>query len=176
MIHSICDFCGKDTDRNATLLSLTPFQNFARYHSDNQPFGYTGKTRSFVICHECAEKHGLPNPYHDYVTIQSQTCSYEHTLDNYTAMDKEADTARIVARSKAMEKQKPATIAASDAPELIGQLIDQLDDFLAAKSGGPEDKVILAGKDYQAIRDAFAGTLANWHVIETEKSGENTGS
>ena len=30
MIHAICDFCGKDCDRTATLLSMTPFQNFAR--------------------------------------------------------------------------------------------------------------------------------------------------
>lgn len=33
MIHAICDFCGKDCDRTATLLSMTPFQNFARYHT-----------------------------------------------------------------------------------------------------------------------------------------------
>ena len=25
MIHAICDFCGKDCDRTATLLSMTPF-------------------------------------------------------------------------------------------------------------------------------------------------------
>lgn len=39
MIHAICDFCGKDCDRTATLLSMTPFQNFARYHTDNEPYG-----------------------------------------------------------------------------------------------------------------------------------------
>lgn len=39
MIHAICDFCGKDCDRTATLLTLQPFQNFARYHTDNKPFG-----------------------------------------------------------------------------------------------------------------------------------------
>lgn len=38
MIHAICDFCGKDCDRTATLLSMTPFQNFARYHTDNEPY------------------------------------------------------------------------------------------------------------------------------------------
>lgn len=38
MIHAVCDVCGKDCDRGATLLSLTPFQNFARYHTDTQPF------------------------------------------------------------------------------------------------------------------------------------------
>lgn len=50
MIHAICDFCGKDCDRTATLLSMTPFQNFARYHTDNEPYGNREKTRSFVIC------------------------------------------------------------------------------------------------------------------------------
>lgn len=50
MIHSICDFCGKDTDRTGVLLLLTPFQNFARYHTDTSPYGHTGKTCSFVIC------------------------------------------------------------------------------------------------------------------------------
>lgn len=52
MIHAICDFCGKDCDRTATLLSMTPFQNFARYHTDNEPYGNREKTRSFVICYE----------------------------------------------------------------------------------------------------------------------------
>lgn len=43
MLHAICDFCGKDCDRTATLLSMTPFQNFARYHSDNTPYGLQSK-------------------------------------------------------------------------------------------------------------------------------------
>ena len=30
MIHAICDFCGKDCDRTATLLSMTPFQKFCK--------------------------------------------------------------------------------------------------------------------------------------------------
>lgn len=51
MIHAICDFCGKDCDRTATLLSMTPFQNFARYHTDDEPYGRREKTRSFVICY-----------------------------------------------------------------------------------------------------------------------------
>mgnify|MGYP004441652313 FL=1 len=55
MIHAICDFCGKDCDRTATLLSMTPFQNFARYHTDNEPYGNREKTRSFVICYECCK-------------------------------------------------------------------------------------------------------------------------
>lgn len=38
MIHAICDFCGKDCDRTATLLSMTPFQNFARYHTVYESF------------------------------------------------------------------------------------------------------------------------------------------
>ena len=56
MIHAICDFCGKDCDRTATLLTLQPFQNFARYHTDNKPFGTEDKARSFVICSECGKK------------------------------------------------------------------------------------------------------------------------
>ena len=55
MIHAICDFCGKDCDRTATLLSMTPFQNFARYHTDNEPYGSKGKTMSFVICYDCCK-------------------------------------------------------------------------------------------------------------------------
>lgn len=69
MIHAICDFCGKDCDRTATLLSMTPFQNFARYHTDNEPYGNREKTRSFVICYECCKKHNLPNPYETYSGI-----------------------------------------------------------------------------------------------------------
>lgn len=45
MIHAICDFCGKDCDRTATLLSMTPFQNFARYHTDNEPYGRREKNK-----------------------------------------------------------------------------------------------------------------------------------
>ena len=45
MIHAICDFCGKDCDRTATLLSMTPFQNFARYHTDNEPYGCREKNK-----------------------------------------------------------------------------------------------------------------------------------
>ena len=47
MIHAICDFCGKDCGRTATLLTIQPFQNFARYHTDNKPFGTEDKARSF---------------------------------------------------------------------------------------------------------------------------------
>lgn len=87
MIHAICDFCGKNCDRTATLLSMTPFQNFARYHSDNQPYGSTGKTRSFVICSNCRKKHNLPNPYETYSCITKQEGRYEKCLDNYEDID-----------------------------------------------------------------------------------------
>lgn len=83
MIHAICDFCGRDCDRTATLLSMTPFQNFARYHTDNRPYGSSGETKSFVICHDCCEKHHLPNPYKTYSSITSQNGHYETCLDNY---------------------------------------------------------------------------------------------
>jgi hypothetical protein len=87
MIHSICDFCGKDMDRTGILLSLTPFQNFARYHADTSPYGSVDETRSFVICSECLKKHGLPNPYETYSGITAQEVKYEKTLDNYTDKD-----------------------------------------------------------------------------------------
>lgn len=87
MIHSVCDFCGKDTDRNAILITMTPFQNFARYHTDNEPFGSTAKKRSFVICSDCRKKHNLPNPYETYSGIDKQELRYEKCLDNYTDVD-----------------------------------------------------------------------------------------
>jgi hypothetical protein len=64
MIHAICDFCGKDCDRCATLLTMTPICNFARYHKDTKPYGEDIPSKSFVICHDCKKKHGLPNPIH----------------------------------------------------------------------------------------------------------------
>ena len=70
-----------------TLLTLQPFQNFARYHTDNKPFGTENKARSFVICSECGKKHGLPNPYETYSGITDQNASYEKRLDNYTDSD-----------------------------------------------------------------------------------------
>ena len=81
MIHAICDFCGKDCDRTATLLTLQPFQNFARYHTDNKPFGTEDKARSFVICSECGKKHGLPNPYETY-SVKTGEILFLYELDN----------------------------------------------------------------------------------------------
>lgn len=87
MIHAVCDFCGKDTDRTATLLSMTPFQNFARYHTDSEPYGIREETKSFVICYECCKKHNLPSSYHNYLGIDEQEMSYEKCIDNYTEKD-----------------------------------------------------------------------------------------
>lgn len=86
MIHAVCDFCGKDCDRTAILLSMIPFQNFARYHTDDRPYGSIEKTRSFVICYECCKKHNLPNPFETYWGMK-QECKYEKCLDNYTDVD-----------------------------------------------------------------------------------------
>lgn len=91
MIHAICDFCGNDVDRSANLLTITPFQNFARYHEDNEPYGNRGKSRSFVICSECLDKHKLPNPFHGYSGITNQKMRYEKCLDNYTKDDIQND-------------------------------------------------------------------------------------
>lgn len=51
MIHAICDFCGKDCDRTATLLSMTPFQNFARYHTDNELESFILHRLEFQLLH-----------------------------------------------------------------------------------------------------------------------------
>ncbi len=95
MIHAICDFCGKDTGRAATLLSMTPFQNFARYHTDSKPYGNEDETRSFVICCECCKKHNLPNPYETYSGITGQRLKYDKSLDTYTTSDLESDDERV---------------------------------------------------------------------------------
>ena len=88
MIHAICDFCGKDCDRNAMLLTLHAFQNFARYHMDREPYGgSTGAVRSFVICSACRVKHALPNPYETYEQITNQKATYAKNLDNFTDLD-----------------------------------------------------------------------------------------
>lgn len=87
MIHAICDFCGKDCDRTATLISMTPFQNFARYHDDTEPYGSRDKTRSFVICSDCINKHDLPNPHETYSMMTAQKLGYEKCLDNYMDSD-----------------------------------------------------------------------------------------
>lgn len=91
MIHAICDFCGKDCDRSATLLTLAPFQNFARYHTDSKPYGNKDTARSFVICHDCCEKRELPNPYRTYEGVTGQKMKYEKCLDNYTEADLRGD-------------------------------------------------------------------------------------
>ena len=87
MIHAICDFCGKDADLSATLLTLTPFQNFARYPRTSAPYGTAGEPRSFVICAACAKEKRLPNPHHDYEKLYRQDVGYAKTLDNYTDAD-----------------------------------------------------------------------------------------
>lgn len=80
MVHAICDFCGKDCQRTAMLLVMTPFQNFARYHCDVTPYGSPQRSASFVICSECSDKHGLPNPYMDYEIDKPH---YDTTLDSH---------------------------------------------------------------------------------------------
>jgi hypothetical protein len=94
MIHAVCDFCGKDCDRTATLLSMTPFNNFARYHTDTEPYGSREKTRSFVMCYACTQKHNLPNPYRSYSGITAQELGYEKCVDNYSGDDFKDDRRR----------------------------------------------------------------------------------
>ena len=53
MIRGRCDFCGKDSDRTAMLISMTPFQNFDVGHSDIQADEGKVKTRVFAVCNDC---------------------------------------------------------------------------------------------------------------------------
>lgn len=92
MVHAICDFCGKDCDMTATLLTLTPFQNFARTPRSTTPYGTSSEPKSFVICGKCATERHLPNPYESYHTLYSQDISYEKTLENYTDEDRMSDS------------------------------------------------------------------------------------
>ena len=73
MIHAVCDFCGKDADLHATFMTLTPFENFGRYHRMTKPFGVVGKTTSFVICSDCRSKKGIPNPYCEYHNVEEMS-------------------------------------------------------------------------------------------------------
>lgn len=94
MIHAICDFCGEDAGKSAVFLSVTPFQNFARYHTAARPYGSESATKSFVICSSCYRKHNLPNPFENYSGITEQRLKYDKTLDTYTASDLESDDER----------------------------------------------------------------------------------
>lgn len=80
MIHAVCDFCGMDVGLNATYMTLTPFENFGRYHRMSKPFGIIGKTSSFVICDKCRSKKGIPNPYSEYNNIEEM--SYKRPIDS----------------------------------------------------------------------------------------------
>lgn len=83
MIRAFCFFCGQDCDRNALYMTLTPFQDFARYTTDTKPYGYQGDTKGYVICSSCRKKHNLPNPYMDYKLIDDQKLRLEVSFDNY---------------------------------------------------------------------------------------------
>jgi hypothetical protein len=87
MIHAICDFCGKDCDRNAILVVMKPFQDFARYHTDTEPYGKEEDPTSFVMCSDCRKKHNMPNPFEKYSKITSQKINYKKCIDNYTNED-----------------------------------------------------------------------------------------
>jgi len=93
MIHAICDFCGKDCDRKAMLLTLKSFSNFARYHTDTEPFGTVSEAQSFVICSSCRQKHKLPNPYEHYGHITEQELHYPVSLSDDISISDEEDGA-----------------------------------------------------------------------------------
>ncbi|MCM1295876.1 MAG: hypothetical protein NC311_10070 [Muribaculaceae bacterium] len=108
MIHAVCDFCGNDAGRSAFLLTLTPFQNFARYHTDTEPYGTAGPKKSYCLCQACHEKMGLPNPYHDYFKVQDQPQGYEKTLENYSGDDFKEDARRKRAQDHPAMGRAPA--------------------------------------------------------------------
>lgn len=81
MIHAICDFCGKDADLHATYITMTPIENFGRYHHMTSPFGVVGKTTAFCMCHDCRTKKGLPNPYVKHHNVEA--ASYPEPLDSH---------------------------------------------------------------------------------------------
>jgi len=66
MIHVVCDACGKDCDRTALFVTVTPIQNQARYSTDTKPYGNQEKTVSRTLCSDCYPESALGNPYQDY--------------------------------------------------------------------------------------------------------------
>lgn len=90
MIHAICDFCGKDCKQSAIFLTMKAIDNWARHHRDDKPFCNIHAEASFVICPDCAKKHNLPNPYHEYHSI-IQDVSYNKSIDNYNNEDIQND-------------------------------------------------------------------------------------
>lgn len=86
MMHGVCDFCGKDTDRAAYWLSITPIQNWGRYHTDQSPFGHADQTKSFVCCQECFKIMKLPNPYEHYAQTELPV-EQKKTVMNYEDID-----------------------------------------------------------------------------------------
>ena len=80
MVHSLCDFCGLETGNHGMLLSITPFNGFARYHGDTKPMGTNEKSANFVICSDCHTKRNLPNPYMDYSRVTNQKLHYEKVV------------------------------------------------------------------------------------------------
>lgn len=64
MIHAVCDMCGKDCNKNAYFVEITPFSNFARYHGDEASLGTINGHVTMVLCEYCLKKRTrLPNPY-----------------------------------------------------------------------------------------------------------------
>lgn len=108
MIHAICDFCGKDADLHAIYLTMTPFENFGRYHHMTKPFGIVGKTQAFCMCSNCREKKGLPNPYitHDNINAATYTTPIDsRTEDQWaqTDIDNDPNMQKLLGKSNGGE-------------------------------------------------------------------------
>lgn len=148
MIHAVCDFCGKDCKRTANFITITPLQNFPRYHTDVDPLGHKDEPRSFICCSNCRRKHNLPNPYEDYDAIDNQNMSYTVHLDKPGA-------------ERTVIGNMPLT---DDQAEMVGQLMDQIEDYLSDESGEPE-AVRLEGGQYERLSRRIAQTLLNWNAM-----------
>lgn len=63
MIYVKCDSCGKDCERVAYFVEITPFQNFTRYCTDGPSLGTIGDSTTVTICQDCLKKHKLVEFY-----------------------------------------------------------------------------------------------------------------
>jgi len=82
MIHAICDFCGKDCNRDAVLVVMKPFSNLSRYHTDTDLIIEKKEIRSFVMCGKCVRKHNMPDKHETYCNITCQDVEYKKCIDN----------------------------------------------------------------------------------------------
>lgn len=52
-----------------------------------------------------------------------------------------------------------------DRSELIGQLIDSVEDFLSRNNGDDSNDTVIKGESYDALKQRFSETLENWGML-----------